>query len=196
MTYLISDLPGHISLGPLKRPERLAEVELDVVSFAFHADTQQQATLSIEVQPILAWHIVPEMRGVQLERCSSNAVMIAESVPIPDSRDDVEWPIGRDIDRLVPSRIEVTVDNSSLRKTLLILIAKDDIRVAQAVHVAGFEILRLDDLNGEDEVVVANALGWRRRVLLNYLSACVNSDLTFQLVELLHSIFDVVEFDE
>jgi len=39
-THLICDLSGHITLSPLKCPESLAEVELDVVTLAFHTHSQ------------------------------------------------------------------------------------------------------------------------------------------------------------
>lgn len=36
LTHLVCDLPGHVPLGPLQRPEGFTEVELNVVTFTLH----------------------------------------------------------------------------------------------------------------------------------------------------------------
>lgn len=39
-SHLVSDLPCHIPLCSLEGAETAAEIELDVIPFAFHADSQ------------------------------------------------------------------------------------------------------------------------------------------------------------
>ena len=49
LSYLVSDFSRHVSLRPLESPERLTEIELNVVSFTFHAYTQEDSSLRVEV---------------------------------------------------------------------------------------------------------------------------------------------------
>ena len=73
---LISDLPGHVSLCSLQCSESLPEIELYVVSLAFHADSKEQPSLSIQVEPVFAGHIVTKMRRIELNGGAANTVMI------------------------------------------------------------------------------------------------------------------------
>ena len=49
LSCLVRDFPRHVSLRSLERPERLAEIELNVISFTFHAYTQEDSSLRVEV---------------------------------------------------------------------------------------------------------------------------------------------------
>lgn len=53
-TNLLSDPPSHVSLRSLQCTESFAKVELNVISLAFHTDTQQKPALSIQVKPVLS----------------------------------------------------------------------------------------------------------------------------------------------
>lgn len=52
---LVRRLPRHLLLSPLKRAESLAEVELNVVSLALHADSDEHTALGVQVQPEFPW---------------------------------------------------------------------------------------------------------------------------------------------
>ena len=120
--------------------------------------------------------------------------MVTEGVPVPYCCDDVERTTCSDINGLVPPRVEVAVDNASLCQTFLVLVSEHHIWIAEAVYVAGFEILSFDDLDGED--VGGGLLLSRRLVALNDLGAGIDVDLLFKLVELMCSMLDVVQFDK
>lgn len=123
--------------------------------------------------------------------------MIAHSIPIPDRGYNIERPLSDDVHGLVPARIQVTVDYPGLSKTFLILITEDHIGVARAIHVAGLEVFRLHDLDRKN-VIVGFLLPLRdwRRMTLDHSGTSVDIHFMLELVQLLSSEVDVVEFDE
>ena len=48
-THLVCDLPRHIPFRPLQRPEGFTEVELNIVTFALHAHSEQNTTLAVKI---------------------------------------------------------------------------------------------------------------------------------------------------
>lgn len=88
-TYFVGNFPGHVSLRPFDCAESLAEVELNVITFPFHAYPQQDTTLSIQIKPVLPGNEIAKMGGIQFEGCSTYAVMIPQRVPVPDSGNDI-----------------------------------------------------------------------------------------------------------
>ena len=99
--------------------------------------------------------LVIEVTWIQLETGPAQTVVIAEYVPVPHSRYDVDWPGRHDIHRLVPSRIETLIDRACLRESLLVFVSEHDIRVTETVDVASLQVLGLDDFDGEHELVLS-----------------------------------------
>ena len=48
-THLICDLPRHIPFRPLQRSEGFTEVELDIITFTLHANSEQNTTLAVKI---------------------------------------------------------------------------------------------------------------------------------------------------
>ena len=197
MTNLVGDHPCHVSLRSLQSSECLAEVELDIVPLAFHADSQQQTALRVEVKPVFARHEVAEVGRIQLDRGATDAVMVAQRIPVPYSGNHVQRSLRRDIERLLPPRVQVAVDDASLAETFLILIPQYHVRVAEAVDVAGLEVLPFDDLDGEDKGVGLSLTSVDRGTsVFDDLGQCIDVDALLQVIKLMSRPFNVVELDE
>lgn len=151
-TYLACDLAHHIPLRPLKVPEGLANVELDVVALALHADPDQDPALRIQIQPKLSRQVIAEMHRIQLQRRAPDKVMITNHVVVPDRHNKIERPGHGNVDRLVPARVEVPHNHPGLVKALLVLVAQDHVGITGPVGVAGLQLLALDDLDCEHVV--------------------------------------------
>lgn len=122
--------------------------------------------------------------------------MVTERVPVPDRGDDVEGSVGSDIYRLVPPWVEIGIDDARLCKPFLIFIAEYDIWITETVDVAGLQIFRFDDLDGKDIVVVTEALLWRWCMLADDFGTCIDIDFLFELVQLQHCVFNVIQLDQ
>src|SRR5215469_12324629 len=119
------------------------------------------------------------MGWIQLERRSTDAIMITKCIPIPNRGYYVQRSCGNNINRFIPTRVEVAVDDSSLCESLLILATKNYIWIAKAISVTCFEVLRLDDLDGEDIFLnLLLPLHWWSRMLLDDFCASININLT------------------
>lgn len=196
-TCLLSCLARHVPLCALQCPEGFPEVELNVISLSFHAYSEEESPLRIQVKPVFSRSEVREMSRIKLQCRAPNIIMIANGVPVPNSCDDVERTGCHDIHCVVPSGIEVVVDYARFGYTLLVLIGEYDVGVTKPVHVASFQIFRLDDFDREH--VTCGALGsfgdgWG--MLREDFGAAININILLQLVELLDRIFDVVELDK
>lgn len=106
--------------------------------------------------------------------------MVTQSIPIPYRSDEVQGTLGRDINSFIPSRVQTAIYNACLSQPLLVLVSKYDIRIAQAVDVASFQILRLDNFDREDETLrTTNPPSYRRLVTCNNICTCVDINLVF-----------------
>lgn len=101
--------------------------------------------------------------------------------------------MGSDVHSLVPARIQIAINNSCLSQTFLVFIAKDNVRVTEAVDIASFEVLGFDDFDREDIVIyLALSLTYRESVSLYNFNACINIDLPLELVKLLSGELDII----
>lgn len=109
--------------------------------------------------------------------------MITHRIPIPNSRNNVQWALSGDIHRIFPPRIQIIIDDACLRYPLLVFIGQDHVRITASVHVTGFQILGLHHLDREDiSGRFANLLelGWC--VLCNHIGTCVDVDLLLESI--------------
>ena len=137
------------------------------------------------------------MDRIKLDRGPSDIVMIANCIPIPSSSDDVERALCGDVNGIFPSWIQVIVDNACFRDPLLMLVRQDDIGIAASVHVAGFEIFRLHNLDREHiRGRPAHLQSLRGRMLRDNFCATIDIDFPFKFVQLRKCILDVVQFDQ
>lgn len=135
------------------------------------------------------------MGRIQFDRSAPNTVVITKGIPIPYRRNYIQRALGRDIYRLIPARIEISIDNSGLGKALLILVAKNHVWITQTIYIASLEIFGFDDLDSKNIIGnISLALAHWRSVLLDDRRASVYIDLVLELVKLMGGIFDVVKF--
>lgn len=100
--------------------------------------------------------------------------MVSEGIVIPNCRNNIEGTSDGDIDRLVPSGIQIPHDDSSLGQAFLILISQDHVGIASAIRVTGFQVFGLDDLDCKDILVRPFDLLPRPVGFLHHSSASVN----------------------
>lgn len=130
-------------------PEGLAKVELDIITLALHAHTQQQSSLGVKIKPELSGEIVAKVHGVKLQRGTPDEIMVTKGIIIPNGGDDVKGARYGNIDRLVPPRVEVPHDDSRLGQTLLVLVTQNHVRITIPTGVACFQVLGLYNLDRE-----------------------------------------------
>ena len=173
----------------------LTKVELNVIALALHADPDQQSALRIQVEPELPRQIVAEVYRIQLKGCPSNEIMVPHPIPVTDRGDDVERAGHRNVERLVPVRVESRRLHLRLQEPLLVLVAEDNIRITVSVGVARLQVLAFNDFNRED--VLVRPLGL---MLWLYppekLGTFRDVHFVLELIESLHSKFNVVQFDK
>lgn len=176
--------------------ERLAKVELNIISLAFHANTNKQPPLGVQVQPKLSREVITKMHWIQFHRRPSDIVMVAKCVVVPYRSDQVDRPLNSNVEGLIPARVEIAMDNAGLVEAFLILVTKDDVGVTKPVRVASFEIFGLHDLDCEG--VLGRFLGLLPRTIdsVDDGSAAIWIHLALELIELLHCVLDVVKFDK
>ena len=123
--------------------------------------------------------------------------MISYSIPIPDSGYHIQGTLSGNVDGLVPPRVEVSVDDPSLSKSLLIFVSENHIWVTVAPNIASFQIFSFHDFDCKDVVCdFPLPLSNGGCMLLNYLSASVDVHLMLELVKLLCRKVDIVQLNE
>ena len=123
--------------------------------------------------------------------------MVTHGIPVPDCSDDVQRSLRRNVDRLIPTWVQIAIYDPRLGQALLILIAKYNIRITVAADITSFEVLCFDYLNGEDVVIdLLLPLTDRWRMALNYGGTCIHVYLMFQFVKLSSGKVNVVELHE
>lgn len=137
------------------------------------------------------------MRGIEFERSSTYAVVIAHGIPIPNGSDDIQWTLSRYVNGFVPSWIKVSIDYPGFGQAFLILVSEDNVWITIAPNITSLEIFRLHDFDSEHiSIHLLLPLGDRRRMALNYSCAGINVDFVLNLIKLNSCEIDVVELDE
>ena len=133
------------------------------------------------------------MNRVQFNRGSTNIIMVPHRIPIPNGCDDIKWSLGGDVDGIVPSRVEIIIDDSRFRNTFLIFIRQNNVRIASSIHITRLQVFGLHNFNCEDiGRGLADLLELGSAMLRNHLRTPVNIDFMFQPIELCEGIFNIV----
>jgi hypothetical protein len=123
--------------------------------------------------------------------------MIPHSIPIPDGGNDVQWILSRDIDCLIPSRVQISIDYSGLCQAFLILISEHYIGITVPANITSLEIFCLHNLDGEYiGIYFLLPLSERRCVALDHSCTGVDVDFLLDLIKLNGSKVDIVELDQ
>src|SRR6478736_191621 len=136
------------------------------------------------------------MNGIEFERCASNIVVVTESIIVPNSCDHVDWALNCDVEGLVPTRVKTPLNDPCFVQSLLIFVAKYHIRITVAVGITRLEILGLNYFDREGVLVRSTGLFLGSVNSFQQCSASIGIHSPFQLVKLLHGVFNIVQFDK
>ena len=198
LAYLVDEGSDHVALGPLERPERTSKVEANLVLLSLHADPEQDPTrLLLEVIPHLVRQEVSIPTRVETDVRAADLVVLADKSSVADGRHEPKILLDRDVEGLVPSRVERLVDRPGLGESVAVLITEGDERVELAGRVAVRcdEAFCEDDLDGEQEALGGFLSRDRRCRVFDDLRNLVDAHLLVHPVELVPGGLDIVEFD-
>lgn len=170
-------------------------MELNIVPFAFHTDAQQEPALGIKIQPELLWQKVHKSVRIQFKAGPPKTIVIADSIPIPQGSDQQQRAIGEDIKGLLPSWVQIAVDDSGFGQPAVKFVSENNIWVAVSTDIHRFQVLGLHDLDSKDICSLLALAALQRFLALDDCCQSLGADRCLDLIELLQSEFNVVEFN-
>lgn len=102
MAHLVDKDAHHVTFRSLERTESPSKVELQIVLLTFHTDAEEDATLTVQIHPLVVRQEITVATGVEADVGSSDGIMLSDERAIAHADHKPQWLLDGDIERLFP----------------------------------------------------------------------------------------------